>query len=103
MKAIYIGSQGKAKSFYTQLSQTNVKGYSKEIEQGDILVFDKNLETRPLIVQSLIKRNYNGVFDNPQDAINAFFDAQVTPIDDTQLLELRRNVDFTQSIVKQYL
>ena len=101
MKAIYIGAQGKAKSFYTQLSKTNVKGYSKEIEQGDILVFDKNLETRPLIVNSVTKRNYNGVFDNPEDAINAFFDAQVIPIEDKELLALRMDAGFTKSILMQ--
>lgn len=103
MKAIYIGAQGKARSFYTQLSKTNVKGYSKEIEQGDMLVFDKNLETRPLLVESVTKRNYNGVFDNPEDAVNAFFDAKVIPINDAQLLELRKDAEFTKSIVNQYI
>lgn len=102
-KAIYLGHNGRAKSFYTQIKGNNVKGYSKTIEENDLLVFDKDLQERPLRVVDVKKRNYNGVFENPEDAINAFFDANTIPISDDELKELRSNKEFQSTIVAQYI
>lgn len=103
MKAIYIGHFNKSPHFYTQIKGNNVKGYSKTIEVGDLLVFDTLLETRPLKVLEVSKRNYCGVFQNPNDAINAFFDAMVEPINDDEIKSLRENQDFKTNIQKQFI
>lgn len=102
-KLIYIGHNGNAQSFYTKLTNDNVKGYSKTIEENDILVFDKQLERVSLRVVSVTKRNYNGVFANPEDAVNAFFDSKVVPLSDEEILLMRQDKNNAVLIASQYV
>lgn len=97
-KFIYIGSVGLAPSFFTQLSNNRIRGYSKTIESGDILVLDSKLEDPCFRVKEVSKRNYNGVFANPEDAKNAFFDAQVDKISNEEVLELRKSLPKLQEM-----
>lgn len=43
MKLIYIG-HANSPDFYTQRTESNIKGYSKTIEQNDLFYFDRKLE-----------------------------------------------------------
>ena len=97
-KFIYIGSIGLAPSFYTKLENNRIRGYSKTIESGDILVLDSKLEDPCFRVKEVSKRNYNGVFKNPEDAINSFFDAQVDKISIAEVLELRKSIPKLQEL-----
>lgn len=102
MRLIYMGHNGRAKSFYTQIKGNNIKGYSKVIEQGDIICFDKDLQERPLPLTDVQKRNYNGVFEHPEDAINAFFSADTIPLTDDEVRSLRQDKNNSILITQQY-
>lgn len=79
MKAIYIGPSGIGQSFFTTKSNERITGFSRSVDVGDWLIGDTGL-VEVYEVMELIRRDYNGVFDNPADAKNNFFDAKVCPI-----------------------
>lgn len=75
MKFIYMGHDHRAPSFYTQFKDNRIRGYSKTIESGDIILI-KGFHK----VESVTKRDYYGSFENPEDSKGAFFDAVVSDI-----------------------
>jgi hypothetical protein len=91
MKLVYMGHICKAPSFYVRATETRIEGYSKSLEAGDIIIFDKSLEKPAYRVLDMTRRNYNGVFKNAEDGKNAFFDASVERITPQEALDLRDN------------
>jgi hypothetical protein len=100
MKPIYVGGM-QSPHFYTKKTKTNINGYSLTIEKGDVLVFDKDLTERPAKVLEVSKRNYNGVFEKPEHAKNAYFEASVVYLDNQETKALSGDQSFMDEIKKQ--
>ncbi len=96
-KAIYLGARV-TPSFMLTKTTSNITGYSKSIEVGDLICFDKQLEEKSYRGLGVVRRDFNGMFDNPEDAINNHFDASVIGIDNDEVRELRKNFDFMATI-----
>lgn len=84
------------------LTQTlsNITGYSKTIQSGDIIVFDRQLRQACYRVGEVVRRDFNGSFDNPEDAINNHFDASITKLTQEEIFELDKDDNFKSTITK---
>ena len=75
------------KQFQYMVGKTRVTGRWKGIKPSDILKFPAGYRSPYYMVEKINYSNHPGVFKNPEDAVNSFFDSICVPLSNERLLE----------------